>query len=660
MFDFIRTHRRWMQFILLVLILPSFVFVGVQGYTSFVNQEPDVALVAGEPIARAEFDWALRNQLEQYRQMLGGRFDAALFDTPAMRQRLLDQLIDQRVVAQAAADARLGVSDEALRRAIMALPVLQDNGQYSPERYREFLTSQGMTDLVFEAQMRRNLALSRVLGLIGTSSHLPLAVAQNLHASVTEQRTVRTRTFAAADYLDQAVVSDADVQAWYETHRAQLEIPAHVRAEYLVVDEAAAGQGIAVSEADLLTYYEQNKHRYGQPERRRAAHILFAGDDARARAEAVAQQAAERPDDFANLAREHSQDSGTAMRGGDLGWLARGMLAAPVENAIFALQPGQVSGAVESQYGWHVVRLTELQPEQVQPLAEVRDQMEDEIRRQLAAERFADMASKLTDLVYDQRDSLQPVVDALGLSLRHADGITRDGLLAAEQAGADAAAASADAERLNDSRVRQALFSPEVQRDRLNSGVIELDPGVLMVLRVADLRPARVPELAAVAGDIRTRLVNERAQTAAQAAGEQFLVAAQTEQAVRDVGAAAAGESESATRGLSAAQTVSRRAPGGLSVNVLNAVMRTPAAPLPAYVGVAEGENYVVARVDAVAAGQAVEDNDAAAELTALRDEVSVAWGRAEEDAVLKLLREQYRVQVQPAARSVLEPEAAQ
>jgi len=246
----------------------------------------------------------------------------------------------------------------------------------------------------------------------------------------------------------------------------------------------------------------------------------------------------------------------------------------------------------------------------------------------------------------------------LGLSLRHADGITRDGLLTVEQAGADAAAASPDAERLNDPRVRQALFSPEVQRDRLNSGVIELDPGVLMVLRVADVRPARVPELAAVADDIRTRLAKERAQAAARAAGEQFLAAMQAEQAARDVGVAGS-EAESVVRGLSAAQTVSRRVAGDLSGNVLNAVMRAPSAPLPAYVGVAEDEHYVVAQIDAVAAGEASGGNDADAELAALRDEVSVAWGRAEEAAVLKLLREQYRVQVQPAARSVLEPEAA-
>jgi len=282
--------------------------------------------------------------------------------------------------------------------------------------------------------------------------------------------------------------------------------------------------------------------------------------------------------------------------------------------------------------------------------------MATEIRRQLAADRFADMASKLTDLVYDQRDSLQPAVDALGLVLRHADGITRDGLLTAEQVGADAAAASADAERLNDPRVRQALFAPEVQRDRLNSGVIELDPGVLMVLRVADVKPARVPELAAVADDVRARLVDERAQAAARAAGEQFLAAAQADQAA---GVVAASASDSVAASLSASQTVSRRAPGDLSSLVLNAIMRAPAAPLPAYVGVAEGENYVVAQIDAVVASNAVEGTDAATELAALRDEVSATWARAEEDAVLKLLREQYRVQVQPAARSVLEPAAA-
>jgi len=639
MFDFIRTHRRWMQFILLVLILPSFVFVGVQGYTSFVNQEPELAVVAGEPITRAEFDWALRNQIERYRQMLGNQFDATLLDTPAMREGLLDQLIGQRVIARTATDGRLHVSDEALRRTITAIPSLQENGAYQPERYREFLTSQGMTDVMFEAGLRRDLTLARVLTPVGSSSHLPLTVAQTLHAALGETRTVRTRTFEAADYRDQIVVNDADLQTWYDANSAELEIPAHVRADYVVLDESAANQGVTVQDEDIASYYEQNKHRYGQPERRRAAHILLTGEDAQTRAEDVAAQAQQQPDRFAELASDYSQDSGTASRGGDLGWLGRGMLVAPVEDTIFALQPGQVSGAVQSQYGWHVIRLLELEPERVRPLADVRAEIEVEVRRQLAAERFAEMASKLTDLVYDQRDSLQPVVDTLGLAVRSADGIARDGLLSVEQAGEHAAIASADADRLNDARVRQMLFTPEVQRERLNSGVIELDPGVLMVVRVADVKPARVPELATVADTIRARIVAERAEATARAAGEQFLADGQ----------AAAGDAQTET--LSAPQTVSRRVASDLSPAVLNAVMRAPAAPLPAYVGVQDGDRYVVARIDTVAAA---EDN-AADDLTALRDELTAAWGRLEEAAVLRLLREQYQTQVQPAARAVLQ-----
>jgi len=639
MFDFIRTHRRWMQFILLVLILPSFVFVGVQGYTSFVNQEPELAVVDGEPVTRAEFDWALRNQLERYRQLFGSQFDAALFDTPAMREDLLDQLIGQHVIARAARDARLSASDEALRRRITALPELQENGAYQPERYREFLIGQGMTAVAFESGLRRDLTLARVLSPVGTSSYLPLTVAQTLHATLGEQRTVRTRTFTSSDYRDQVVVGDTDVQTWYDANAAQLEIPAHVRADYVILDEAAASQGLTVQTADIASYYEQNKHRYGQPERRRAAHILLTGEGAQTRAEQLAALAQQQPDTFAELAREHSQDSGTASRGGDLGWLGRGMLVAPVEDAIFALQPGQVSAAVQSQYGWHVIRLLEREPEQVRPLADVRAEIEQEIRRQLAAERFADMASKLTDLVYDQRDSLQPVVDALGLRVRSADGIAREGLLSAQQVGEQAASVSVDAQYLNDARVRMALFGPEAQRDRLNSGVIELGPGVLMVVRVADVRSARVPELAAVADTIRERLVAERAQAAARAAGEQFLTAAQ------------AGESaEAFSATWSTPQTVSRRASGSLSSAVLSATMRAPVASLPAYVGVEDGDHYWVVQIDTI-----VTQSDATLDLAALRDELSVAWGRAEEAAVLRLMREHYQTQVLSAARAVLD-----
>lgn len=643
MFDFIRNHRRWMQFILLILILPSFVFVGVQGYTSFVSNEPEVAVVGGEPITQQEFDWALRNQLEQYRNMLGGQFDAAALDTPAMREALLNQLIDQRVVAKTAIDGRLMASDEALRRAIAAQPELQENGSFSPDRYREFLLGRGMTAPMFESSLRSDMILARVLSPVGESAKLPAQVAQRLQAALDERRTVRTRTFPASDYRGQVQVSDADIKAWYDANPSQMQVPAYVRAEYVVLDEKAAQQGVsAPKEEDVAAYYEQNKNRFGEPERRHASHILVngAGAESRAKAEALAQQAAANPDGFAELARANSQDGGTADKGGDLGWVGRGMLVGPLEDAIFGLQAGQVSGVVQSQYGFHVVRVTEISAGKFKPLAEVRGQVEEEIRKQLAASRFAEMAGKLTNLVYDQRDSLQPVVDGLGLELRSAEGIARDGLLGADQAGKDAASASNDAERLNDPRVRQALFSTDVQRDRLNSGVIELDPGSMIVVRVADVRPARVPELSEVAEQIRERLVYERAVAAAREAGEAFVKAAR-----------AAPDAEASLAAMSEPETVSRRAPGALPQNALVEAMRAPASPLPGYAGVQEGEDYVAVRIDAVEAAPPASQ----AELDGLRAELSAAWGRAEEAAVLKMLREQNRAQIQPAARSVLE-----
>jgi len=653
MFDFIRNHRRWMQFILLLLIVPSFVFVGVQGYSSFVAGDAEVAEVGGEAISRQEFDAAYRGQIEQYRSMLGANFDPAVVDTPAMRRQLIEQLIDRRVLQRAAVDGSFMVSDETLRRTIAAIPAVQEDGQFSPERYRQALAAQGMTPVVFEQGLRRDLAVARVLEPVGNSAYLPAKVGDAVQAALSQQRTVSLRTFPAADYRAQAQVSDADVKAWYDANQDALRVPQQVAAEYVVLDEAAASQGAQVSDADVAGYYEQNKARFGQPERRRASHILItapAGDDkaraeARAKAEDLARQAAADPAGFADLARKNSQDSGSAANGGDLGWVSRGMLVEPVEKAIYSLAQGAVSGVVESPYGFHVIEVTQVEPEKLRPLAEVREDIVAEIRKQQAAARFSDMASRLTDLVYDQRDSLQPVVDALGLALRRAGGIGRDGLLDAAQAGPDAAAASPDAAMLGDARVRQALFSPEVLNDKLNSGVIELDPGTMVALRVAAVQPAHVPPLDQVAATIRERLAGERAAEAARKAGEAFLEAARK----------APGEPAS-QEGFGSPETVSRQAPGQLERPLLEAVMRVPPQPLPGFVGVPAGDNYVVARIDAVQPGAAPEETVR----QSLRTQLSSAWGQAEEQAVMQMLRERYKARTLPDAESAIRGEGEQ
>jgi peptidyl-prolyl cis-trans isomerase D len=301
------------------------------------------------------------------------------------------------------------------------------------------------------------------------------------------------------------------------------------------------------------------------------------------------------------------------------------------------LKKGQVSGVVESPYGLHVLQLTDLQPAQVKPLAAVRDQIVDEIRKQIAASRFSDMATKLTSLVYDQRDSLQPAADALGLKIREASGITRTGLLPQDQTGPGAASASPDSALLDNARVRQALFSPEVLRDKQNSGVIELSPDTMLAVRVASNTPAHVPPLDQLKDKIRDRLVEERATDAAAKAGEQAL------EALRK-------NPSAPPQGFGNAIDVSRQNPQNLSRPVIDAVMRAPASPLPSYAGARDGNDYVVARIEKIEPGKS--DADA---LTALNRQLSGAWGQAEDDAVLKMLRSQYKVEIAPEAARVLQ-----
>ncbi|MEI2414672.1 SurA N-terminal domain-containing protein [Orrella sp. JC864] len=649
MFDIIRNNRRVAMFLLLLLVVPSFVFFGMEGYMSFNSRDTELASVRGEPITQQEFDRVRAQQLEQYRAMLGSQFDASALDTPELRRRLLDQMIDTRVVANAAAEGRYSVSDETLRRTIAGIPQVQEDGRFSPERYRQALAAQGLTPAGFEAGLRRDLATAQVLQPVAESAGVPDTVLASLQAALTETRTLRLRRFEAAQYRDGVQVSQADIQAWYDAHAQSLEVPEHVRAQYVVIDEAAASQGIEIGDADIAGYYEQNKSRFGTPERRRAAHILIeSGGDAQAargRAEELARQAAADPGRFAELAREHSQDPGSAASGGDLGWISPGMLVEPVEKAIYGLKDkDQVSGVVQSQFGFHVVKLTDLQPADIKPLDEVREQIRDEIRKQLASERFADMSTKLTQLVYDQRDSLQPVADSVGVQVRSAGGITRTGLLDAGQAGPDAAAAGPDAELLDNPRVREALFSAEVLGQKLNSGVIEVSPGVLVAVRVAEVTPAQVPALEQVSAQVRERLLAERAAQAAHDAGQAALKTLEQ-----------APASDSAPEGFGEPHSVSRQTAEGLPREVLEAVMRAPHETLPAYVGTAQGSDYVIARIEAVEPGKPSEE-----QAQSLRAQLARIWGEAEQEAVLRMMRQQFDTRVLPAAEAAIQGERSE
>ncbi len=646
MFDFIRHHQRLMQLVLLLLILPSFVFFGVQGYTSLMSSEPELASVDGQGITLGEFDRARRAQLEQYRNALGAQFDAAAFDTPVLREQLLNSLIDQRTIAIAASQGRYSVSDEMLRRTIASIPAVQVDGQFSSERYRQVLAAQGMTPTVFENGLRRDLALGQVLQPIGLTARVPSQVAAKILALVTEQRTVSRKLFNASDFTKDIKVSDADIKAWYDANQARLQIPENLDVEYVMLNESAATKDIKITDADIEGFYKQNQARYGQPERRRVSHILLevpaTADEAakvkiRQTIDDLAKRAANDPRQFAALAKEYSQDTGSASQGGDLGWISKNMLVPQVEEALFKLDKGAVSGVVESPFGLHVLYITDVQPASVKPLADVREDITTEIRKQIAADRFASMASKLTSLVYDQRDSLKSVSDTLNLPIQIGRGLTRSGLLNAEQRLGAPAPSEAEQTVLGNPKVIQAAYSSEVLKDKLNSGAIELSPDTIVALRVAAVHPASVPPLEKIAAQIRTIVTNERALAAAQSAGSQLLATLQK-----------SGKSD--TKGFEAAQVVTRQNAESLTPEQLESVMSMQTTTLPVWSGIQGAEGYAILQLTKVEPGPTPD----AAQIQQLQGQLSQAWGAAEEQAALKVLRSLYQVKMLPDAAKLI------
>jgi len=373
------------------------------------------------------------------------------------------------VVFNVARQQRFTVSDTALSRVIAAIPEFQVDGQFSAQRYSEWLNLAGLTAKAFEDSQRSELALSQVLSPIATTAFVPQPVVTGLRAALTAERRVRLQAFPAAQYRSGITLTQDDLQAWYAQHQDAFALPEYVDVQYLVLDEAAAMADLPdVSEDDIQRYYEQNKARYVQPARISLSHILLtlpaganAGERAQiqARAQEIAARVAAAPDTFAEVAREVSQDAGSAGNGGSLGWFAQGVLPREIDSAVFALQKGAVSGVVESPDGLHVFRADDVQTPHNETFAELRPKVQADVQRELGAQRYADMASRLTGLVYDNPEQLDPIAQALGLTVRHASGITRDGLLSFQDAGADAASAGSDAGMLADVRVRRALFT---------------------------------------------------------------------------------------------------------------------------------------------------------------------------------------------------------
>ncbi|MBK6600610.1 MAG: SurA N-terminal domain-containing protein [Betaproteobacteria bacterium] len=607
MFDFVSNHKRIVQVVLALIALP-FAFFGVDYYfRSGDARATDVAKVGDQAITLADFDQALREQQDRMRQQLGRNFDPAMFDNAEVRLSILDQLINQQLLLQKAQGERFRVPDTQLQQFIAELPVFQENGRFSPERYRQLLAAQNMSPLMFESRVRQELMLAPLQDPVALGSVVARGSAERYINLLEQQREIALAVVEAEPFVKDVKVEDADVKAFYEANAKAFETPEQVRFEYILLAQDSLVGQVALEPAEVKKQYDENARQYTQGEERKAAHILIAvkpdaKDDEKAaakkKAEDLLAQLKAAPQRFAELAKANSQDPGSAPQGGDLGSFARGTMVKTFDDAVFAMKPGEIAGPVQSEFGYHVIRLDGVTPAKVRSFDEVKAQIEADLRRQKAAQKFAAAADQLQNLVYEQADSLQGAAKALGVEVKTSPLVTRTQAQAIAQGSA---------------KFVQALFSPESLQSKRNTEAIEVGPNALMAGRIAEHKPAAPRPLAEVADEIRRQLVRKAAGELAQQAGREKLALLEQGRSAKDAGVAF-GKAVPLNR---------NQAQPGISPEALSRIFRLAPESLPKYLGLPnERGGFSILRVERVIPPQPADAAKLAAASTRLGEQL--------------------------------------
>ncbi len=627
MFDFVRRHTRIMQFLLFLLIFPSFVLFGIDGYNRFREKGEAVAQVNGQEITQSEWDNAHRAQVERMRASMPG-VDVKLFDTPQAKYSTLERLVRDRLLQVAAQQLRLGSSDQRLATELQQNPTIaalrRADGSLDMERYKQLLGSQGMTPETFENQVRADLAARQVMAGVGMTSFAPAALADVTVNAFYEQRQVQVARFAAADFVSKVNPSDDELQSYYNAHAELFQSPERADVEYVMLDLASVQKGLVVPEAELKSYFEQNQSRLAAMEERRVSHILLAVDKSapaaerdkvRTKAQELLAVIQKSPEKFADLARKNSQDPGSAAKGGDLDFFARGAMVKAFEDVAFALKKGETSDVVETEFGFHIIRLTDIKQPKTKSFDEQRAGLEIEVRRQLAQRKFAEAAEQFTNLVYEQSDSLKPAAERLKLEVITAKGLAREPLATA-------------AAPLNNPKLLAAVFSSDSVEKKRNTEAIEIGPNQLVAARVIQYNPARTLPLDDVKPRVRQQLVAEKAAQRARQEGAEKLAEWKT-------------NPESAK--LSSAMLISREQTQQQPSVLIEAALRADVQKLPAWVGVDLGTSgYAVVKVEKIVP----RDSAAAQNRDRERAQYAQWWASAEGLAYYGMLKEKFKVEI--------------
>lgn len=525
MLQVIRDHAQgWIAWVIVGLIILTFALFGIDQYANG-QKTVVVATVNGKNITANQFLTLYNRQKTRLQQQFGEMYDQVVKDD-SLRDEVLNSLVESQVILQWAKAHNMIISNQQLAVAIHQVGAFHKKGKFDQTTYKEVLLKNGFSVAQFESEQRQFLLENQVRQLVSSSSIIIPNEVKRIVNLQQQERKINFLTISEKGLIQQVSVSDAQIKNYYDAHKADFMIPQKVVLNYVLLSQAALAKKVKVTPDDLQNYYEENKNSFTIPEKRQASHILIrvdgksktASDAALAKIKKI-QALLKKGDRFADLAKKYSQDPGSAKVGGDLGVFQQGMMVPEFDKAVFGMKVGQVSGIVKTSFGFHLIKLVHIFPKKIQSFAQVKSQVESQYRSQEADKAYFKLSDKMSNLAYEQSDTLEPTAEIAGLKVKTTAPFSRQG-------GATPITSNP--------KVIKAAFSEDVLKNHLNSASIDLNPTTSVIVRIKKVIPASEQTLAEVSGQIKKRLQKLAATKLALAKAQKILAAVQKGKALKD------------------------------------------------------------------------------------------------------------------------------
>ena len=563
--------------VILALVLIPFALFGIDSYLNQAGNNLSIAKVDGYKITLPEYNRAIENVRNRIMSE-GKKVDPAMFDSFEFKESVVDGLITKQLINNDIKKSKFKITDLQLSQYIIGMPEFQKDGKFSQELYDKVLQNNQLKPKKFEENIRNDLLIQQVRDGLQKLTFIPPNNLTETLKATSQQREVTVAEFKTKEYMVKASVNEKDMQAFYDKNKSKFLAPEQVKAEFVVFSLTSILPTINVSEDEVKAFYKTNADKYQNQQQREASHILIAASKnaapaekakAKAKAEDVLIQIKKNPKQFEELATKYSQDPESAKKGGDLGTFGRGMMVKPFDDAVFSMKVNEISSIVESDFGYHIIKLTKVIGDGG-GFDAIKLQIKAELIYQKAQDKFAALAEDFSNMVYEQSSSLDAVSKKFSLPIQKTDWISRS-----------------DSDKFfKNEALMNALYSKESIKDHRNTEAIEVTPNNLISARVVDYKAQTSKPFTDVKTSIEDYLKFEAAKK---------LVASEGEVALKSI--------VDASRKIDwqAAVLVDRKNAKGLSDAVINHAYKMPTDKLPSYSGFVDGDNgYVIVKVSKV------------------------------------------------------------